>query len=192
MASIDVSKFKTSDWLKVVGGAVFLIFGFVKWWGIKGVDGGANAFDYFFTGTIPWIIFVAIGVLTFLAAAKVFSLPRSFPTPLVFLAAAALGTLLVLIRFFSDGFDDGGLGIDIPTERGIGLYLCFIAAIVVLVGTFFGFKEAGGELSDLTDVDKLKRAFNSGDSSHGSSGTTPPPPPPPAAGTPPPPPPPVV
>ena len=193
---MDFSKFKTSDWLKVGGGLVMLVAGFLRWWGIDGVSipelgrtvGGLdwNAFDFFFTGTIPWLLIVAIGVLAFLGAAGIFKLPASLPTPLIFLAASALSLLLVIFRIFGPGHgapDEHGL------DRGIGLYLAILAAGAVLAGSFLGFKESGGDLNDLKDVNKLKASFGGGSSA--APGMTPPPPPPPPPGmTPPPPPPP--
>ena len=50
-----------------------------------------------------------------------------------------------------------------------------------------GFKESGGELGDLTNMDKLKASFAS---SNSGAESAPPPPPPPPGMTPPPPPPP--
>jgi hypothetical protein len=168
---VDLSKFKTSDWLKIGGGALFFIAGFLAWWKVDlgpFGDASANAFDYFWTGTISWLIFTAIAVLTFLAAAGIFKLPDNVPTPLVFLGAAALGTLLVIIRFFSDGTGVGAL------DRGIGLFLALIGAIVALVGSYLGFTESGGNLAELGKQLQSKTGSKSG----GDSAATPPPPPP--------------
>lgn len=172
---MDVSNFKTHDWLKVGGGAVFLIAGFLPWLQISGFgfSVSANAFDFFFTGTVPWLIFVAIGVLTFLSAAKIFSLPETMPVPTIFLGAAALGTLLVIIRFFDT---EGGL------DRGIGLFLALIAAIVVTAGAYMAFTESGGNLAELGKNLQSK-------TSSGAKSDDAPPPPPPAEEQPPPPPP---
>lgn len=167
---MDLSKFKTSDWLKVGGGVLFFIAGFLAWWKVDlGPFGSAsaNAFDYFWTGTISWLIFTAIAVLTFLAAAGIFKLPDSVPAPLVFLAAAALGTVLVVIRFFNDGTGVGAL------DRGVGLFLALIGAVVVLVGAYLGFTESGGNLAQLgKDLQSKAGAKSDG------SGDAPPPPPP--------------
>jgi hypothetical protein len=174
---MDLSKFKTSDWLKVGGGLVFFIAGFLAWWTIDVgfASANSNAFDYFFTGIVPWLIFSAIAVLTFLAIAGTFEMPASVPGPLVFLAASALGTLLVIVRFFSDGVDGDLEGSGFDISRGIGLYLAVLAAIVVLVGCIIGFRESGGNLKDLTDVGRLKQSFDAGN----KDDTVPPPPPPP-------------
>ena len=189
---MDVSKFKTSDWLKIGGGAVFFIAGFLTWWKVEvaGFSDSGNAFDWFFTGTLSWLIFTAIAVLTVLAAAGKFSLPAHVPTPLIYLAAAAIGFLLVLVRFISDGIDgDEAAAFGADISRGIGLYLAVLAAIVVLVGCVKAFQESGGDLNDLKDFNRLKSAFGSGGSGSGGSPPPPPPPPPPAGGMPPPPPP---
>ena len=96
--------------------------------------------------------------------------PPSQPWHLIFLAAAGLAALLMIIRIILGGRSE--LGIDL--DRGFGMYVGAIAAIVAAAGAFLNFQAAGGELSDLTDMDKLKDAFD------GDQGGTPPPPPPPA------------
>ena len=69
---MDLSKFKTSDWLKVGGAIGFLIFGFFEWVTVEGPGGigstaaGGNVFDFFWTGTLPWILVIGTGVITFL------------------------------------------------------------------------------------------------------------------------------
>ncbi len=198
---MDLSKFKTSDWLKVGGGAVMFIAGFLTWWqpacpsgsgaecsaAIDSLGLDVNAFDLTLTGLLPWLFIVAIAVLTVLGVLGTFKLPDSLPTPLIFLGVSVLSFLLVLIRLFSDPFDSG-LGIGDQTERGVGLYLALLATAAVAAGCFIAFKESGGDLNDLKDVNKMKSQFGgTGGSSMG--GGTPPPPPPPGMSPPPPPPP---
>ncbi|HSB86897.1 MAG TPA: hypothetical protein VLD86_11330, partial [Ilumatobacteraceae bacterium] len=77
----------------------------------------------------------------------------------------------------SIGFDVG---------RGIGMILSVISGLVAFAGAFMGFKESGGELSDLKDMNKIKASFQGA----GTGGDAAPPPPPPPGMTPPPPPPP--
>ncbi len=195
---MDFSKFKTSDWLKVGGGLVMLIAYFLDWWTleISGFEGGAfSGSDFFFTGTVPWLLLVAIGVLTALMVLDVVKLPRTVPWHLIFLAASALSVLLILIRFT-------GPGHGLPDEaedafsRSAGLFLALLAAIAVVAGSALGFKESGGDLNDLKDMNKMKGQFNSGSGGGNRPPpppgmTPPPPPPPPGGGTPPPPPPPA-
>jgi hypothetical protein len=188
---VDLSKFKTSDWLKIGGGVGFLIFGFVSWVKVEAFgfsDSGGNVFDFFFTGTIPWILLIGTAVITVLLALGTLK-PGGVPWTLIMLAATALAVLLLLLRLLFnpiDGKDEieaagGSVG------RGIGMILSTVAAIVSLVGAFLGFKESGGDLNDLKDMNKLKGQFSGG----GSGGSTPPPPPPPPGMAPPPPPPPA-
>ena len=194
---MDFSKFKPSDWLKAGGGVVMLIAYFLSWWGFSAsnqfasVDFSLSGSDYFFTGTVPWLILVAIGVLTVLAALGTFKLPATLPAPLIFLGASALAFLLILIRFFSDGYDYAG---DSGLSRGAGLYLALLASIAVVAGSFLGFKESGGDLNDLKDINKLKGQFSGGPGAGSPPppppGMQPPPPPPPPPGMQPPPPPP--
>src|SRR5690606_1004082 len=132
----------------------WLIFGiFVDWWSFGGASGD-NAFDTFFTGTIPWLLIVASGVITFLVAGDV--LKAKVPWPVVILAATALGTLLVLLRLIIGRSIDTGFAGDIDLDRGAGIWLSTLSGIVATVGAFLWFQASGGNLSDLTDVDKLR------------------------------------
>ena len=165
---MDLSKFKTSDWLKVGGGALFFIAGFMKWWKIDlGSLGSAgnNGWDYFFTTGIAWLLLVAVAVVTVLKVMN-FKMPADLPWPLVILAATLVSLLLVLIRFLSDGTGVDGSGL----SRGVGAFLGMIAAIAAFAGAIMGFREAGGDFNDLKDVNKLKAEFAKG-------GDAPPPPP---------------
>ncbi|MDA3012575.1 MAG: hypothetical protein O2801_08555, partial [Actinomycetota bacterium] len=64
-------------------------------------------------------------------------------------------------------------GVDL--DRAFGLWLSFLATIAVFAGSVMNLTESGGNLKDLTDVNKLKDSFGS---SGESGGSTPPPPPP--------------
>ena len=169
---MDISKFKTHDWMVIGGAAAVLVFTFMNWWEVDipfGGTVGTNGFDHFFTGIVPWILLVAVGVLTFLGAAGIFALPDSVPAPLVFLAATALGTLLILLNLLI------GPGIPSGVDRGIGLFLSLLGGIVATAGAGMGFTAAGGDLKDLTDPNKLKEAFDSSDDD--PAGEVPPTPP---------------
>lgn len=186
---MDVSKFKTSDWLKIGGGALMLIAGFLPWGRFEFGGFGSrswNAFGFFFRGTIPWLLVVGVGVIAFLLITDMMK-AGSTPWSLIMIGAAGLATLLVLIMLLTGPSKDG-----VDLDRGIGLFLGFIAAVASLVGSVMGFKESGGDLNDLKDFDKLKSAFGSrgSGSAGGSGGSGSSPPPPPTGGTPPPPPPP--
>jgi hypothetical protein len=109
-------------------------------------------------------------VLAFLVASGVMK-SAGVPWPLVFVLASALATLLMLIRLILGGGDESGIDLD----RGTGMYVAFVAAVVSLVGAVMGFKASGGDLNDLKDFGKIKGAFDKG----GEPGAAPPPPPPP-------------
>ncbi len=174
---MDFSKFKTPDWLLIGGGVVVFIGGlFLKWitvdFGLGSVSAG-NAFDFFFTGTVPWLLVIASAVVTVLVIAGVLAKDQA-PWTMIVLAATALATLLLLIRvLFNPGIGDGG-------GRGMGMFLTFIGAAVALAGAFMNFQASGGNVKDLTDVNKLKASFAKGD-----AGNDMPPPPPPAPPAPP-------
>lgn len=156
---MDLSKFKQSDWLKVGGAAVVLVFAFFDWveFDAGGFGSfGVNAFEFEFTGTLPWILVVATGVLTFLMAGGLMK-PGNLPWPLLMLAATALATVLMLIRLL---FNPGASGLD----RALGLYVSVIGGAVALAGAFISFKESGGTLDDLKDVEKIKGQFGAGGS----------------------------
>jgi hypothetical protein len=190
---VDLSKFKTSDWLKVGGAIGFLIFGFFHWTTVEGPGGvdlgsGFNVFHFFFTGTLPWILIIGTGVITFLLVNGTMK-SGSLPWPLIMLIATGLAALLLLIRLLFNPLDGkdflesagGSVG------RGIGLILSVISGLVAFAGAFLGFKESGGDFNDLKDMNKLKGAFQGG----GNDSAPPPPPPPPGMAPPPPPPPPA-
>ena len=109
---MDVSKFRTGDWLLVAGGAVMLIFGFALDWvtadTIIGQVSGGNAFDFFFTGGIAYLLVVGAGVVAFLLAGDLINADH-VPWPIVLLGATGLATLLMLLRLLlGSGYDGRG------------------------------------------------------------------------------------
>ena len=165
---MDFSKFKTNDWLVVGGGAGMLIFGFLNWTKVSvagfGSSSGANAFDFFFTGTIPWLLLVASAVVTALLVME--KIPKdSLPWPLIILAATGLAAILLLIRFLFNPIDGKGFIEDAggSVGRGVGLILSLLSGLVAAAGGVMSFTASGGNLKDLTDVNKIKDAFDKDD-----------------------------
>jgi hypothetical protein len=118
------------------------------------------------TGTVPWILIVGAAVIAFLRAAGILRDGRA-PWTLIILLATALGALLLLIRLIigadasdfvsvPDGVDDESL------DRAFGLWLSALGAIVAAVGGYLAFQASGGNVRDLTDMDKMKSAFKNG------------------------------
>jgi hypothetical protein len=163
---MDFSKFKVSTWLMTVGALVMLISGlFLDWakidfFGESFSEG--NAFDWT-RGWISWILVIAVGG-TAIATAAGKSVGRS-NLPLIQTALSAIAALLMLLLIIT-GPDKEGLDLG----RALGLWISFIATVAVFAGSIMNLTESGGNLKDLTDVNKLKDSF-------GSGGATPPPPP---------------
>jgi hypothetical protein len=135
-------KFGMDDVLKVVGGGLFFIAGLLSWWrlDVDGVTHSTTAFDYTLTGIVPYVIFVAIAILTVLDRTDSLRLPTAIVEPVVQLGAAAIAALLVIWRFvFSEIDDHGGASVG----RGAGLYLALVGAIVALVGCIMTFRDVG-------------------------------------------------
>ncbi len=182
---MDFSKFKTSDWLIIGGGVLTLIGGlFLDWIKVEsfGVSfSGRNAFDFTLTGALPWLLVIGATAITVLLVLEKID-AKAQPWPLILLGGTALAALLLLIRVaFNPGVPDG-------ISRGLGMSVTFVAGLIATAGAFLNFQASGGELSDLTDINKLKASFSG---SGNDDGGDMPPPPPPSSGTPPPPPPPA-
>ena len=169
-------KLKPGDWLLVAGGAAMLIFGLALDWAKVGSVSGNNAFDYFFTGGIAWLLVVAAGVIAVLLAVEAITAGTT-PWTLILLIATGVATLLMLIRLIIGAGDEAGIELD----RGAGMYVAFIAAAIALGGAVMNFTTTGGRFSDLTDMDKMRDAFKAGPGGPTGQGTPPPPPPPPPA-----------
>lgn len=181
---MDFSKFKTSDWLKIGGAVVFLIFGFMSWittsyegQDVPGADEG-NVFDFFWTGTLPWILVLGTAVITFLMVSGTMK-AGSLPWPLIFLAATGLAALLLLIRLIFNPLENKDLAESLGFEigRGIGMIGSTIGGCLAFAGSLMGFTESGGKLSDLKDMNKVKSQFGGGSTPPPPPGMPPPPPP---------------
>lgn len=152
---MDFSKLKTADWLKVGGAAGMLIFGFFDWakFDFMGIStSGNNVFNYPVRGLISWILVIGVGVVTILGAQgkKV----GNFQWPVVSVLATAVAAVLMLLLVIL-GPDDSG----VDFKPAFGLWLSFISTIVALAGSVMSFQSDGGNLKDLTDVEKLKKGF---------------------------------
>ena len=168
---MDIKSFKPSTWLMTVGALVMIISGlFLDWAKIEMFgfsETAGNAFDWA-RGWIAWILVIAVGG-TALATAAGKSVGRS-NLPLVQTALSGIALLLMLLLMITGPDKDG-----IDLDRAFGLWLSFLATIAVFAGSVMNLTESGGNLKDLTDVNKLKDSFGS---SGESGGSTPPPPPP--------------
>ncbi len=163
---MDFSKFKTPDWLKVGGALGFLIFGFMSWVKVDvgeigfGSNSLGSVFDFFFTGTIPWILIMASAIVTVLLATGKMKQGK-MNWPMLMVIANGLAAVLLLIRIIFNPLDGKNeleaMGVDV--QRGIGMILSVLAGLVAAAGSIMSFTAGGGNLKDLTDVNKIKDGF---------------------------------
>jgi hypothetical protein len=180
---MDLSKFKTSDWLLFGGGLVTLIGGlFLNW--TKVTVGpisasGDHAFNYFFTGGLAFLLTVAAAVIALLRqlgkgdAIKV-------PWPLTAVLATGIASILMLLRLLI-GARGSASGPGYSIGRGAGIYVTALGVFAALAGSFIAFTESGGTINDLKDINKMKREFGINDGPKGGEMPPPPPPPPPSS-----------
>jgi hypothetical protein len=138
---VDFSKLKISDWLVGGGAIAYLIAMFLPWYQVKNFSAAnVKGWDYFFFGIIPLLLIIAVFLA--LVLPKLMDGKQIIPDPIgplprlqAALIAAGVAAAIVLLRLLIK--DDG----DVPgaadfIERGIGLFLAFIAAAVVAAGAF--------------------------------------------------------
>lgn len=169
---MDLSKLSKGTQVYAAGALVYFIASFLPWFDFSyaddmfGLDITANGWDLGFLWCGLWAI--ALVLTAALRVTPAFGVSAPSITPVAHLAIGALAALFTILKLLvgEDGFD-----------RGYGLFLASIAALAATYGAFMMFKDAGGSLDDLKDVNKLKGQF--GVSSGSGDGGTPPPPPPP-------------
>lgn len=180
---MDLSKLSMGQKIFAVAGLVYFIASFLAWYtysftGI--VDVSANAWDIGFLWGSLWALLFIIGAVLLVLPSFGVAAPK-LPA-IAYLLVGALATLFTLLKLL--------IGEPDPISASFGIYLALIAAIGAGYGAFLMFKESGGSLDDLKDMNKIKGSFG-GSSSSGGSSAAPPPPPPPGMSPPPPPPPPA-
>lgn len=191
---MDLSKISKGGQIFAGAGIVFLIASFLPWYsleyggfeGVGGISDSANAWgDIGFLWGSLWALLLLGGAVLLILPAFGVTAPK-LPA-VAFLAVAALATLFTLLKLIIGEDDAPSLGITV--DASFGLYLAILAAAAATFGAFTMFKESGGDLNDLKDVNKMKSQF--GGSGGPSMGGGTPPPPPPGMSPPPPPPPPM-
>jgi amino acid transporter len=139
----------------LISGVVAIILSFIGSYVVVSVDGGRNlpgASD----GINAWHSWATLGVLLIIAATAIVAikafakdnLPDGVPWNLVALAAAGLGTLLVILRAVFNGVETGGLS-GVSVGPGWSGYLLFLAGIALTVFTFLSFKESGEKIPEM-------------------------------------------
>lgn len=166
----------------LIAGGLSLILSFINKYVTVSVDGGELAgLGGAVGGTNAWDSFATIGVLlviaaTAIVAVKVFAgenLPAGVPWNLVAFAAAALGTVLLILRAFTYG--NQGIS-QISIGPGWSGWALFVTSIALSVFAFLSFRESGEKIPE----------FNKGGATQPPTPPTAPPAPPtpPASGPP--------
>ncbi len=150
--AFDSKSVKTTDWGVIGCAAGVLVFSFVGSYVTASYDGEIGALSDFSQGTSAWDGYAVIGLLLLLAvgglaAARVFAdvaLP-AIPVGwnLVLAGAAALGTLLLVLRAFTypGGGDFAGVSVDVgPGWSG---WLVMLLAVGETVFAVLAFRESG-------------------------------------------------
>jgi hypothetical protein len=124
----------------LVAGAVSIILSFFNRFvaiDLGGVNVGVSAWTGY--GTLGVLLIIAATAIVAVKAFAKESLPEGVPWSLAALAAAGLGTLLLILRAFTiDLYDPGWSG-----------WALFITTIALTVFTFLSFKESGEKMPDL-------------------------------------------
>jgi hypothetical protein len=154
-------RFRRDDWLKAIGGILFLVAALLPWWEqtLIGFRQRQNAFSDVL-GLVPTIIYVAIAILTIVIKTDSLSLPMWLLHPLGMLIAAIAGAICVAVRFFLDPFSNAG-----NVSRGLGLYLAGAAAVISIIGCVIAYRERAewyGIDDDGDEVDEDDDAYEYG------------------------------
>jgi hypothetical protein len=131
---VDLSNFRSGDWLIVAGGAVMMIFGLALDWASFGSITFNHAFDYFLTGGIAWLLLVFSAIVAFVRALLVRS--RSTRGSLILLVATGVATALMLLRLILGAGEQGDQNLD----RANGMYIAFLAAAVAFAGAISNYR----------------------------------------------------
>jgi len=164
---MNFSTFRTADWLKIGGALGFLTFGFFDWVTVSGDDVSfatdPKVFDFFVTGTIPWILVLGTAIVTVLPRTGRLSSSKA-NLPMLMLLANGVAAVLILIRLVVNPLDGKDMleSIGVDVQRGLGMILSTASVLVATAGAFIGFTESGGRIDDLRDIDKLKGGFGRG------------------------------
>ena len=136
---MDVSRFKTGDWLLVGGGAVMLVVAQILDWATvdseRGSGGLHNAFDYPATGGLAWALTVAAGILAFLLASGLMR-PGRAPWPELLLGATGVATVLMVVRVILGA----GEIVTFDLQRGPGMWAALLAAVLGFAGAVTNYR----------------------------------------------------
>jgi hypothetical protein len=120
----------------VTGGAAMLVFGIALDWASFAPQTMNDAFDYFLTGGIAYLLVVGSGLIAFVLAAGWIE-PRTNYWPRILLATTAAAAALMLLRLILGAGEESGLG---QLDRASGMYISFLAAVVAFAGAVMNYR----------------------------------------------------
>jgi hypothetical protein len=144
----DAKRFSNVDWAIAGGAGVAFISGFLPWWGYSGplsnYSASVSGWSAGFSAWAGTLLLTLAGVYLVLRRSEV-SLPAMPVGPAVLTAGvAALGLLLVLIRWLTLPRVHGGLAGSIGSKYGI--WLALIAGIVEVSAAVVALRASGEPL----------------------------------------------
>jgi len=148
MAKFDIKRLSTVDKVLVGAAIVALISLFLPWWGVSA--GGFSASVSGFSTSYGWLgalLIVAAGVYLVLQRSEV-DLGKMPVTPaVVVLGAAALGTLIIILRWLTIPSGHFGFGKDTYSYGpSAGLYIALIAGVAAVVCAVMTFRSSGEKM----------------------------------------------
>ncbi|MGD0441805.1 MAG: hypothetical protein ABSB52_14420 [Acidimicrobiales bacterium] len=146
MASFDAKKFSRRDWAIVGAAGLGFICLFLPWYGWSAgpysfsVSGWSTSY-----GWLGGLLIIVAGVYLALLRSDVDLAKMPLTPAVVVLGAAALGTLIVVLRWIT--LPSGHLGlVGYSYGPSVGIYLTIVAGIVQVVAAVALFRSSGEKL----------------------------------------------
>jgi hypothetical protein len=145
---MNLTKVNRNDWI-VIGGFLLAFIGTLGAWytvSIRGFGGGSvNGWHGAYLG---WLVFLLCLAAAGLSLSRALNLSLPLPAGLAILVCGALSALFVFIRLLIlPGIGISGLAasaVGIHVGRGWGIWLTFVAALIVTVGGLLKNAEPAG------------------------------------------------
>lgn len=155
---MDFKSLSKNEQGALIAGAIALLFSFfgnyvnlsIKGGAAAGISGGGGVTSAWTgLGTLGMLLLIVAAAVVALKAFAKDTLPDGVPWNLVAFGAAALGTLLVIIRAFTAGESVSGFSY----SPGWSAYVLFAAAAALTYFTFTLFKASGDKMPEFNKKD---------------------------------------
>lgn len=156
---MDLTRLGRTERVLAVVGVLALIDSFLPWYSVSGkglaagISYSENAWDVGVGGWFPLLLLLAVGVVVALPAAGRSVVVRGGYA--AFGAAAALATLIILIRWLTYPSLPGEAAGYADAGAGFGTYAGLILAVVATVFAYLAFTAAGGSIAAFGDAFKV-------------------------------------